>query len=102
MSIGNRFEERRTAVHAALCDSFNTPVAMLQIRELIAAGNTYYQEKEKARQTPNAQILGKIAKYVTKMMRTFGVFPDSNVEIGVGGGAGGKSVSGAPDLGCIG
>ncbi|KAJ3036550.1 hypothetical protein HDV00_002571 [Rhizophlyctis rosea] len=89
--LSDVFEQRRTAVHAALCDSFNTPVAMNEIRELISSANTYYQDKEKARQTPNAQVLGRIAKYVTKMMRTFGVFPDSNVEIGVGGGAGGKS-----------
>ncbi|KAJ3300840.1 hypothetical protein HK104_000034 [Borealophlyctis nickersoniae] len=85
-------ETKQALIHAALCDSFNTPLVMQELRDLISVANTYYQDKEKAKQRPSAQILGKIGKYVTKMMRTFGVFPDANVEIGSGGGAaGGKS-----------
>lgn len=67
---------------------------MQAVRDLVSLSNTYYQEKVKAKEVPNAEVLSKIAKYITNLMRTFGVFPNTNAEIGHVGGAlaGGKSV----------
>ncbi|TPX56049.1 cysteine---tRNA ligase [Powellomyces hirtus] len=86
-ALMNRFREKQDAIHASLCDSFNTPAAMNEIRELISIANAYYQEKAKTKELPNAEMLGKIAKYVTHMMRTFGVFTDTNAVIGHSTGA---------------
>jgi cysteinyl-tRNA synthetase len=69
-------------VHEALCDSFNTPKAVTEIRALVAAGNAYYADKMRNKSVPNAHVLVKVAGYVTTMMRTFGVFEDKNPLVG--------------------
>ncbi|KAJ3000963.1 hypothetical protein HDV02_000032 [Globomyces sp. JEL0801] len=78
----NILAEKQAAVRVALCDSFNTPSAMNELRALISQGNQYYVDKQKAKSKPNASVLNKIASYVTKMLRIFGVFDDTNAEIG--------------------
>nr|KAJ3422186.1 hypothetical protein HK105_000825 [Polyrhizophydium stewartii] len=74
--------QKQAAIYAALADSFDTPLAMQELRQLISQANQYYQNKTKAKQTPNALVLNKIGAYVTKLMRTFGVFGDANPEVG--------------------
>ncbi|KAI8839534.1 tRNA synthetases class I (C) catalytic domain-containing protein [Chytriomyces cf. hyalinus JEL632] len=85
------FQQKQAVVHAALCDNFDTSSAMSALRDTISAANTYMKSKP---QSVNTDVLLKIAKYVTKMMRTFGVYMDENPEIGVsavrGGGASGS------------
>ncbi|KAI8818285.1 tRNA synthetases class I (C) catalytic domain-containing protein [Fimicolochytrium jonesii] len=85
-----KFQEKKTAIHAALADSFNTPTAMSELRDLISTSNSYYVDQSKQKNTqPNAEVLAKIAKYVTELMRMFGVFGDANPSIGnVSAGAG--------------
>ncbi|KAI8618532.1 tRNA synthetases class I (C) catalytic domain-containing protein [Chytriomyces sp. MP71] len=85
------FQQKQAQVHSALCDNFDTSSAMLALRDMITAANTY-RNTNKA--NPSIDVLVKIAKYVTKMMRTFGVFKDENPEIGfsAGGGTVGASV----------
>ncbi|RKO89692.1 hypothetical protein BDK51DRAFT_27354, partial [Blyttiomyces helicus] len=88
------FTAKQSSIHAALCDNFNTKTAMKDIRELISSSTAYYNERILAKAVPSVAVLSKVAKYVTKMMRTFGVFGDANPEIGGGVGAtvGGKSL----------
>ncbi|KAI8924349.1 tRNA synthetases class I (C) catalytic domain-containing protein [Entophlyctis helioformis] len=78
----NFLTQKQFAVHAALADSFNTPQAMLEIRQLVSQANQYYQDKVKAKGVPNAALLNKVGKYVTKLMHTFGVYSDANPEVG--------------------
>ncbi|KAJ3020387.1 hypothetical protein HKX48_000856 [Thoreauomyces humboldtii] len=93
-ALSKKFQEKQAAVHAALCDSFNTHSALNEVRDLISISNGYYQEKVKSKELPNGQVLGKIAKYITQLMRTFGVFSDANPTVGNAGAAtaGGKSL----------
>lgn len=76
--LGNK----QAAVRVALCDSFNTPQVMTEIRALIASANLYIADKQKSKSKPNPSVLLKIGQYVTKMMRLFGVFEDTNELIG--------------------
>ncbi|KAJ3189151.1 hypothetical protein HDU85_002776 [Gaertneriomyces sp. JEL0708] len=92
-SLMATFTAKKRAIHDALCDSFNTPVAMNELRDLISQSNTYNQGQLKAKQQPNASVLGAIARYVTKLLRTFGVFLDVNPAI-ASSAANGATVSG--------
>ncbi|KAG9294593.1 hypothetical protein G9A89_008072 [Geosiphon pyriformis] len=67
------FLEKQSAVHVALCDSFNTPTAMSEIMELINKTNTYLSG---GRGYININVVAKVAKYVSEMMRIFGVAED--------------------------
>ncbi|KAF7728406.1 hypothetical protein EC973_006214 [Apophysomyces ossiformis] len=78
-------QQKQDAVHAALCDSINTPTAMDEIMGLINQTNKYMANGSKA---VNPHLLGKIAKWVTSTMKIFGVAEDG-AEIGFG--AGGSS-----------
>jgi cysteinyl-tRNA synthetase len=62
-------EEAQRAVHAALCDSFDTPAVLQAIAELIGRSNLYV----KANGSPNPAILKLTAAYVTKIMTVLGV-----------------------------
>jgi cysteinyl-tRNA synthetase len=73
-----QLQKSQDLVHAALCDSFNTPQVMLEIRNLISSANIYYADKQKHKALPNTDVMFKIARYVTKMMRVFGVFEEQD------------------------
>lgn len=74
---------KQSSVHDSLCDSFNTSKAMVELKSLVSIANQYYAAKSKVKtDRPNAVILSKVGAYVTEMMRVFGVFHDSNAEIG--------------------
>jgi cysteinyl-tRNA synthetase len=75
-------DEKMLAVHDALCDSFNTPKAMIEIKSLVTIGNQYYNEKMKKKEKCNSQVLVNVGKYITKMMRIFGVFRNDDNVIG--------------------
>ncbi|ORY52006.1 cysteinyl-tRNA synthetase [Rhizoclosmatium globosum] len=87
------FQQKQAQIHAALCDNFDTSSAMNALRDMITATNTYIKKNS---DNPSIDVLLKVSKYVSKMMRTFGVFKDENPEIGfsavVGEGAAGGSV----------
>ncbi|KAJ3213783.1 hypothetical protein HDU67_002440 [Dinochytrium kinnereticum] len=78
----------QSSVHASLCDNFDTASAMSTLRDLIAATNTYLRKSETERRKPSPEALTKVAAYITKMLRTFGVFGDSNPDFGDASGAG--------------
>jgi cysteinyl-tRNA synthetase len=83
-SLTEVLHEKQASIHASLCDSINTPATMQEIRALISAGNSYYQDCLKAKKQPNADLLLRIGKYVCKIFRVFGVFKDENPELGPG------------------
>ncbi|OAD76974.1 hypothetical protein PHYBLDRAFT_185884 [Phycomyces blakesleeanus NRRL 1555(-)] len=73
-------QQKQDAVHAALCDSFNTPTAMEEIMNLINETNKYMAGGAKL---VNLHLLGKVAKWTTNMMKIFGV-AENGAEIGFG------------------
>ncbi|CAG8470158.1 531_t:CDS:10 [Acaulospora morrowiae] len=76
------FIEKQEAIHAALCDSFNTPIVMSEIMELVNKANIYVST---GRNNINVNVVEVIAKYVTKMLRIFGATESlTGEEIGFG------------------
>ncbi|CAO3616943.1 unnamed protein product [Cunninghamella echinulata] len=73
-------QDKQEAVHQALCDSINTPVAMDEIMNLISHTNKYMANGSKA---VNPHLLEKVAKWITSMMKIFGV-ADNGSDIGFG------------------
>lgn len=60
----------RDAVHSALCDNFDTPQVLLRLQELVNRTNVYLNGCTTG---GNMQVLKMIAKYVHRMLSTFGV-----------------------------
>lgn len=89
----DQLAETQTKVHAALCDNLDTTTAIDRLVDLISAANVYMASKAKGGSAPaNADVLEKVAGYVTKVVKVFGCVPDDvSVEIGweAKGGAGG-------------
>ncbi|KAI9142093.1 tRNA synthetases class I (C) catalytic domain-containing protein [Paraphysoderma sedebokerense] len=73
----------QSKVHSALCDNINTSVAMSLLLELINKSNVYLKITREASQHPNTMILSKVAKYITKMTKCFGL-TESGPEMGYG------------------
>jgi len=64
----------RKKVHECLCDSFDTPSALQYMQELVNSTNIYIQQNN----YPNAYVLKMIGKYVSRMLRIFGVIEDGS------------------------
>lgn len=69
-------EATKANVRTALCDDFDTPTAVGHLKDLIRETNKYTEGG-----VVGSAVLSSAAKYVTSMLRTFGVIPDDN-EIG--------------------
>ncbi|KAJ2964638.1 hypothetical protein NQZ79_g523 [Umbelopsis isabellina] len=76
----NILAQKQDNTHAALCDSINTPGAMQEILDLITQTNKYAAAKGNL---VNFHVLEKVAKWITSMLKTFGV-ADNGAEIGFG------------------
>ncbi|CAO3702291.1 unnamed protein product [Rhizopus stolonifer] len=76
--------DKQDALHAALCDSINTPLAMEELMDLISQTNKYTSANAKY---INTHLLNKIAKWVTSILKTFGI-ADQGADIGFGAVAG--------------
>jgi cysteinyl-tRNA synthetase len=70
-----RLTEARAAIHAALCDSVDTPRAMRVMKELVNTGSIYLSLQSGP---ANARLLHNIASYLTAILRVFGVISDSS------------------------
>ncbi|KAL7671182.1 hypothetical protein ACOME3_006087 [Neoechinorhynchus agilis] len=66
--------ETKSAVHNALCDSFDTPSAMESLRQLLAQTNVYIIEKTQP--SKNVILLKQIGDYFDRMFRVFGLMRD--------------------------
>ncbi|KAI8075340.1 cysteinyl-tRNA synthetase [Gilbertella persicaria] len=78
-------QTKQDAVHAALCDSINTPVAMNEIMDTISATNKYMAAQ--GAKGVNTHLLTKVATWVTHMLKIFGV-ADQGIDIGFGAAVG--------------
>ena len=81
LELKEKILSRQAAVHAALCDNFNTPAAMSELLGIAADSFAYMRDAAR----PDALLLRKGAAYVTHILRVFGVcnaeevgFPRSN------------------------
>jgi cysteinyl-tRNA synthetase len=93
----------QAAVHAALCDSIDTPTALNALFTLVTATNSYLKDRATVVKEP---LLRAVVSYVRKMFRIFGVIRDDDdigqglksaaeaAEGGVGGGASKEEVVG--------
>ncbi|KAI0320457.1 tRNA synthetases class I (C) catalytic domain-containing protein [Amylostereum chailletii] len=88
----HRFEEAErgltAALHAtqdefrvALCDSFNTPVALDALRELVSKTNVYINARGK---DLNVGLVERVARWTGAMLRMFGLGEGETAEIGWG------------------
>jgi cysteinyl-tRNA synthetase len=75
--------ESQTAVREALCDSFNTPVALDILRELVSRTNVYINARGK---NLNPGVVENVAQWVGQMLRTFGLGEGESSELGWGQG----------------
>jgi len=85
----NTLLQKQDNTHAALCDSINTPVAIQEILDLISHANKYAAAKGNQ---VNIHVLEKVAKWVTSMLKVFGV-ADNGAEIGFGATNGGGTAN---------
>ncbi|KAG0241669.1 tRNA synthetases class I (C) catalytic domain-containing protein [Mortierella sp. GBAus27b] len=83
-------KERQNAVHAALCDSINTPNAMSELLALVTRTNVYIKDGGK---NLNVEVVNKVAQYVSKILRTFGLDGVVSDPIGLAGVDGATAVS---------
>ncbi|KAJ7212947.1 tRNA synthetases class I (C) catalytic domain-containing protein [Mycena pura] len=73
--------ESQHAFRVALCDSFNTPVAIIILKDLITRSNVYMTARGRA---VNVQLLKNTAGWIGKMLRMFGLGAGSSEELGWG------------------
>jgi cysteinyl-tRNA synthetase len=73
--------QSQTAFREALCDSFNTPIAMITLRDLVSKTNVYINSRGKIL---NVRLVRLVAEWVGKMLRMFGLGESEKVEIGWG------------------
>jgi cysteinyl-tRNA synthetase len=69
-----RFFEKQSAVHKALCDSLNTPIALQEIMDLVSRTNVYISATTGKTALENGvrfnpDLLRRVGIYVSKMMK---------------------------------
>lgn len=77
--LQRKFSDAKTSIHLALCDNIDTRSVLDVIRSLIGHCNVYIHD---ASDTLNHLLLKRIAVYVTKILRIFGVIHDTREDIG--------------------
>lgn len=82
-----RSEAARAAVRAHLLDDFDTPKAVNALTELVRDTNKYLESRGAS---GSSVVLTGVARYVTSMLRTFGLVQDG-VDIGFPMGGGGTA-----------
>lgn len=68
------FQEKKEAIHVAMCDSVDTPTVLHHMRALVTVSNNYISDC----QTPNVCLLTQIAKYLTWLLKVFGVCKEND------------------------
>lgn len=85
-------DQIQNKVHACLCDNFDTPAVLLALQELVTRTNIYIASTS-ATKPLNYYVLKMIGKYVTKVLRVFGVVETAGSEtIGFESASTGQSV----------
>ncbi|KAJ3563550.1 hypothetical protein NP233_g8870 [Leucocoprinus birnbaumii] len=75
------FYDAQSAFRAALSDSFNTPEALNNLRELVSKTNVYINSRGKQL---NIYLVENIARWVGDMLRMFGLGEGEKAELGWG------------------
>mmetsp|Transcript_101539 Transcript_101539/g.180020 ORF Transcript_101539/g.180020 Transcript_101539/m.180020 type:complete len:437 (-) Transcript_101539:196-1506(-) len=65
------FNERRTEVHQALCDSIDTSTAIKALEQIIRATNVYMNEVPEI--SRGGTLLASISRYYSRIMSAFGI-----------------------------
>lgn len=76
-----RLQVHQAAVHACLCDNFNTPGAMAALLATCSDANSYVKDNAAV----DALLLKKGATFVTRILRIFGVATQEDFGFPVGG-----------------
>ena len=94
LSLLRKIHDTQTRTHEALCDNFNTPGALAAMVELVTETNKYLR---RPKNSPCVVLVRKAARYISSILRTFGVIP-GNDDIGfkVGGDGGDKEATVEP------
>lgn len=82
---------REAAVHACLCDNFNTPGAMAELMGIVSDANSYMKGDGAKAESLDALLLKRGAMYITRMLRVFGLILQDDFGFPVGGSGGGDS-----------
>lgn len=80
LALQKSIDEAKAGVHASLCDSIDTRSAIFCLRDLISASNIYIQNAKSGKLPLNAPLLRAGAKYVTSILRIFGVISSSELD----------------------
>jgi len=75
IQLNKKFIDSQTTVDEALKDNFDTPTVMLTLSALITATNDYVTKQENRK----VCLLRKIAAYVTKILKIFGVIEENDI-----------------------
>lgn len=75
-------DETRMTVHAALCDSFDTPTALAALLELITRCNVYIKQSGAK---VSSQSLMHVLRYVDRMYRVFGLGSADEIDASLSG-----------------
>lgn len=91
-NINNSFHESQSLFRAALCDSFNTPLALEILTKLVSKTNVYINTQGR---NLNHGVVERVARWTGKMLRMFGLGEGSaqDPEIGWGEERSGDSVN---------
>lgn len=79
-TLHRKLMETKQNVHEALCDSFNTPIVMDQLSELVLTTNRYLMND-----SPRGPLLREVAAYITHIFRVFGLIDTSELGFSAGG-----------------
>ena len=79
----DKFHQAQSAFRAALCDSFNTPVAIDILRELVSRANVYINSRNITTNL-DVSVVERTARWVGNMLRMLGLGEGETTEIGWG------------------
>lgn len=77
------FHQAQHAFRVALCDSFNTPVALDVIRDVVSRTNVYINSRN-VNSNLDVSVVERIARWVGGVLRMFGLGEGESNEIGWG------------------
>lgn len=81
IELERELHRRQTKVYDCLTDNIDTPGALLEVQALIRSANAYIASKG---MQSNGLLLESIGRYVTKMLRIFGVTGSAGGDIAYG------------------
>jgi cysteinyl-tRNA synthetase len=80
LAFQKSIEDAKRGVHVALCDNIDTRSAIFALRDLIGAANIYIQTGKSKKTTLNAPLLKAGAKYISRILRVFGVIQSADTD----------------------